>query len=55
MSLLAQSERGIPESTLDFQIDRWLEQNASQVDVHKHFIQLHKPLSSGEIALPDAV
>jgi len=55
VSLLAQSERGIPESTLDFQIDRWLEQNASQVDVHKHFIQLHKPLSSGEIALPDAV
>jgi hypothetical protein len=51
LHLLAQSETGIPESVLDFQVSQWLEQQKIDATLHKHFVQLHRPLSNGEIAL----
>jgi hypothetical protein len=53
--LLAQSDIGIPESTLEFQIKQWLDEMGIEATVHKHFIQLHRPLSNTEIILEDAV
>jgi hypothetical protein len=51
--LLAQSETGIPENLLEFQIGEWLEQQGIDAKLHKHFIELHRPVSSGEIVLDE--
>jgi hypothetical protein len=53
MHLLVQSETGIPESVLEFQIAEWLQQKGIESKLHKHFIQLHRPLSSGDVVLDD--
>ncbi len=53
--LLAQSNTGIPESVLEFQIAEWLAQQGIDASMHKHFIQLHRPLTGADIALNDAV
>ncbi len=49
--LLAQSDLGIPESTLEFQVGRWLEQQGIDATVHKHFIQLHRPRGDSDTAV----
>lgn len=53
--LLAQSDIGIPESTLEFQIKQWLDQKGIEATLHKHFVQLHRPMSNTEVVLGDAV
>jgi hypothetical protein len=53
--LLAQSDTGIPESVLEFQVNEWLAQQGIEATMHKHFIQLHRPLSSGDIVLDNVV
>jgi hypothetical protein len=53
LHLLVQSETGIPENVLEFQVAEWLQQKGIDAKIHKHFIQLHRPLSSGEIVLGD--
>jgi hypothetical protein len=55
LHLLAQSDAGIPESTLEFQIRHWLEKKGIEAALHKHFIQLHRPLSNSDVALESAV
>jgi hypothetical protein len=55
LNLLAQSDRGIPESVLEFQIAEWLAQQGIDTAMHKHFIQLHRPLTGSDISLNDAV
>ncbi len=47
LSLLVQSEKGIRENTLDFQIREWLEQNGIDCDIHKDIVQFV------EVAHPD--
>lgn len=53
--LLAQSDTGIPESVLEFQIAEWLAQQGIDATMHKHFIQLHRPLLGADIVFNDAV
>ncbi len=53
--LLAQSEVGIRESILEFQINQWLAEQGIESTLHKHFIQLHRPLTNAEIALDNVV
>jgi hypothetical protein len=53
--LLAQSDVGIPESTLEFDIKQWLMQKGIETTMHKHFVQLHRPLSNAEVPLESAV
>ena len=55
LHLLAQSDTGIPESVLEFQVNDWLEQQGIDRAMHKHFIQLHRPLTGADIVLDDAV
>jgi hypothetical protein len=55
LHLLAQSDVGIPESTLEFDIKQWLVQKGIETTLHKHFIQLHRPLGNAEDALESAV
>jgi hypothetical protein len=53
--LLAQSEVGIPESVLDCQVKHALNQKGIESTLHKHFVQLHRPLSNGEVVVGEAV
>jgi hypothetical protein len=53
--LLAQSDVGIPESTLDFQIKRWLDRKGIEATLHKNFLQLHRPASDPDVVLEGAV
>jgi len=39
LSLLVQSEKGIRETTLDFQVREWLEQQGIDFDIHKDIVQ----------------
>lgn len=39
LNLLVQSEQGIREDTLEFQVREWLEQNDIEVDIHKDLVQ----------------
>jgi hypothetical protein len=55
LHLLAQSETGIAESVLEFQIGEWLAQQGIEATMHKHFIQLHRPLTGSDLMLGDAV
>jgi hypothetical protein len=55
LHLLAQSDVGIPESTLEFDIKQWLMQKGIETTMHKHFVQLHRPLSNAEVPLESAV
>ena len=39
LNLLVQSEQGIRENTLEFQIREWLAQNEIACDIHKDLVQ----------------
>jgi hypothetical protein len=39
LSLLVQSDKGIRENTLDFQVREWLDQNGINCDIHKDIVQ----------------
>ena len=39
LNLLVQSEQGIRENTLEFQVREWLEQQGIQCDIHKDLVQ----------------
>lgn len=39
LSLLVQSDRGIRENTLEFQVREWLEQSGIDCDIHKDLVQ----------------
>jgi hypothetical protein len=39
LSLLVQSDKGIRENTLEFQVREWLEQNGIECDIHKDIVQ----------------
>ena len=39
LNLLVQSERGIRENVLEFQVREWLEQNSIDCDMHKDIVQ----------------
>ena len=39
LNLLVQSEKGIRETTLDFQVREWLEQQGIDFDIHKDIVQ----------------
>lgn len=39
LNLLVQSEQGIRENTLEFQVREWLEQHDIEVDIHKDLVQ----------------
>jgi hypothetical protein len=55
LHLLVQSEVGIPESTLEFQIKQWLDEKGIETTLHKHFVQLHRPMTNAEVALDSAI
>ena len=39
LNLLVQSEQGIPEDVLEFQVREWLEKQKIEVDIHKDLVQ----------------
>jgi hypothetical protein len=51
--LLAQSDTGIPENLLEFQIAEWLKEQGIEATLHKHHVQLHRPISGGEVVLDE--
>ena len=55
LHLLVQSDAGVPESLLEFQVNQWLADQKIDSTLHKHFIQLHRPVGSGEVVLEGAV